>query len=166
LSLVFDDRYRDARMKAGVEHRVPLSSRCIEILNQAKKLSPDSQYVFPGRPVTGHQTPSLSMVFLMALRRLDRTDLTAHGFRSTFRDWSEEQDNAPRSIAEAALAHRVRDKVKAAYRRSDLFDRRRELMNRWSEFATQKQQLVTQLTVKGIVGSPPCSSSSRAFTPV
>lgn len=126
------------RMKAGVEHRVPLSPRCVEILKQAKTIAAESPYVFPGRAVAGQPARPLSnMVFLMALRRLEREDLTAHGFRSTFRDWAEEQDAAPRSVAEAALAHRVRDKVEAAYRRTDLFDRRRELMNRWSEFATQ-----------------------------
>ena len=125
-----------ARMKAGVEHRVPLSARCIEILKQAKAIAPESPYVFPGRNVPGQPVRPLSnMVFLMALRRLKRSDLTAHGFRSTFRDWAEEQDAAPRSVAEAALAHRVRDKVEAAYRRTDLFERRRALMARWSEFA-------------------------------
>jgi integrase len=78
------------------------------------------------------------MVFLMALRRMKREDLTAHGFRSTFRDWSAERTNAPRAVCEAALAHTLRDKTEAAYNRSDLFERRRDLMTSWEKFATSR----------------------------
>jgi integrase len=122
-------------MKAGVEHRVPLSARAVEILQRAKAIGGTSPYVFPGRAA---MKPLSNMVFLMALRRMKRDDTTAHGFRSSFRDWAAEQTNAPRAVCEAALAHTVRDKTEAAYNRTDLFDRRRELMDAWSAFVTAK----------------------------
>ena len=123
------------RMKAGIAHRVPLAPRPLAILERAKALSNGGPFVFPGR----RPNKSLSnMVFLMTLRRMNRADLTAHGFRSTFRDWAAERTNAPRAVCEAALAHVVRDKTEAAYNRTDLFDRRRTLMATWSRFATAK----------------------------
>lgn len=124
-----------ARMKAGVEHRVPLSKRSVEILKQAKRLADGGPYVFPGRKVG---KPLSTMVFLMALRRMQRNDLTPHGFRSSFRDWAAERTNVPRAVCESALAHTLRDKTEAAYHRTDLFDRRRELMATWATFATSK----------------------------
>ena len=121
------------RMKAGTEHRVPLSPRCLEILRQAASIREGGTFAFPGaRP----GRPLSSMCFLMTLRRMNRTSITAHGFRSCFRDWTEEQTHTPRAVAEAALAHANRDRVEAAYRRSDLFDKRCELMNAWATFAT------------------------------
>lgn len=125
-----------ARMKAGVDHRVPLSKRSVEILKQAKLISDGGPYVFPGR----HEGKPLSnMVFLMTLRRMKRDNLTAHGFRSSFRDWAAERTNVPRAVCEAALAHTLRDKTEAAYNRTDLFARRRELMDLWSRFATTRR---------------------------
>ena len=121
------------RMKAGIEHRVPLSPRCITILERAKARSDGGPYVFPGR---SPKKPLSNMVFLMALRRMERRDVTAHGFRSTFRDWAAERTNVPRAVCEAALAHTLRDKTEAAYNRTDLFVRRRDLMTSWSRFAT------------------------------
>ncbi len=127
------------RMKKGVEHRVPLSPRCVEILEAAKGLSDGGPYVFPGRSTANALPRPLSnMVFLMALRRMGRADITPHGFRSTFRDWAAERTNFPRAVCESALAHTLRDKTEAAYNRTDLFDRRRELMESWSRFATAK----------------------------
>ena len=123
------------RMKAGLEHRVPLSPRCIQILERTKALSDGGPYVFPGR---SPKKPLSNMVFLMALRRMERRDVTVHGFRSTFRDWAAERTNVPRAVCEAALAHTLRDKTEAAYNRTDLFDRRRDLMTSWSRFATSK----------------------------
>ena len=123
------------RMKAGLEHRVPLSPRCIKILEHTKALSDGGPYVFPGR---SPKKPLSNMVFLMALRRMERRDVTVHGFRSTFRDWAAERTNVPRAVCEAALAHTLRDKTEAAYNRTDLFDRRRDLMTSWSRFATSK----------------------------
>jgi integrase len=121
------------RMKVGVAHRIPLSPRCVEILTRAQVLSDDSPYVFPGRR---RARPLSNMTFLMTLRRMRRNDVTTHGFRSSFRDWAAERTNVPGAVCEAALAHTVRDKVEAAYFRTDLFERRRELMNAWAAFAT------------------------------
>jgi integrase len=76
------------------------------------------------------------MVFLMALRRMKRADLTAHGFRSSFRDWAAERTNFPRAVCESALAHTLRNKTEAAYNRTDLLDHRRDLMASWAAFVT------------------------------
>ena len=130
------------RMKAGIKHRVPLSPRCIKILERAKALSDGGAYVFPSR---SPKKPLSNMVFLMALRRMGRRDITAHGFRSTFRDWAAERTNVPRAVCEAALAHTLRDKTEAAYNRTDLFDRRRELMATWAAFATAKRGKVVAI---------------------
>ena len=121
-----------SRMKAGREHRVPLSPRAIEILKCAQESAEASPYVFPGRNLT---KPLSNMVFLKLLRRLKHEAITAHGFRSSFRDWAAEKTNVPRAVCEAALAHALRDRTEAAYHRTDLFDRRRELMNTWTKFA-------------------------------
>ena len=121
------------RMKNGVDHRIPLSPRCVEILTKAQALSDKSQFLFPGRSAA---KPLSAMVFFTALRRMQCGDVTTHGFRSSFRDWAAEQTNVPRAVCEAALAHSLRDKTEAAYHRTDLFDRRRELMSAWSAFAT------------------------------
>lgn len=130
------------RMKAGKEHRVPLNERAIAILEEMKPLSdvgsggerPDQTeaYLFPGGR---HGQPLSNMAFLMLLRRMKRDDLTAHGFRSTFRDWAAERTNFPSEVAEMALAHTVSSKVEQAYRRGDLFERRRRLMAAWATFA-------------------------------
>jgi integrase len=130
------------RMKAGVEHRVPLCPRAIEILKRAKALDGKGIYIFLGR--TGKK-PLSNMVFLMALRRMKRRDLTAHGFRSSFRDWAAERTNAPRAVCESALAHTLRDKTEAAYNRTDLFERRRDLMTSWAAFATAKPAAVLKM---------------------
>jgi integrase len=119
------------RMKAGEEHRVPLSDRCLQILEQARQFKGNNAYVFPGRSWT---KPLSNMAFAVTLRRMGRTDITVHGFRSSFRDWTAERTSTPRDVCEAALAHTIRDKVEAAYRRTDLFDRRRVLMDEWSRF--------------------------------
>jgi integrase len=118
------------RMKAGKEHRVPLSDAAVSILRKMEE-GRFSSYVFPGqregRPLT---TDS----FLRLMERMDYPDLTAHGFRSTFRDWAAEETNFARETAEAALAHTIGDKVEAAYRRGDLFDKRRKLMEAWATY--------------------------------
>ena len=121
-----------ARMKAKREHRVPLSSRCLAILKEARKLSANSAFVFPGRSA---DKPLSNMVFLMALRRM-KLDITAHGFRSSFRDWAAEQTHFPQAVCEAALAHSVKDKSEAAYNRTDLFKKRRDLMTAWAKYCT------------------------------
>jgi len=123
------------RIKAGREHKVPLSPRCSELLDAAKKLThgkPD-ELLFPGRTA---QVPLSNMAMLMLLRRMKRPGITIHGFRATFRTWCAEKTNVPRQVAEAALAHVIENKVEAAYQRSDLFERRRRLMNSWAQFCT------------------------------
>ncbi len=120
-----------ARMKAGRDHRVPLSSRCKTILERAKVLAGNSDYLFPGRSAA---KPMSNMVFLMVLRRM-KLAVTAHGFRSSFRDWAAEATSRPREVAEMALAHTLDSKVEAAYRRGDLLEKRRELMELWAEHA-------------------------------
>ncbi len=123
------------RMKAGVEHRVPLTSRAVEILRLMEpfRAGPGS-FVFPG----GRKGAGLSqMALTMALRRLGETEITVHGFRSAFRDWCAEATGYPREVAEQALAHTLRDKVEAAYRRGDLFEKRRRLMTDWEAFCAR-----------------------------
>jgi len=123
------------RMKAGVEHRVPLSDREVAILKRARELAGGSEYLFPGR---SGDRPMSGMVFLMALRRMGAR-FTVHGFRSAFRDWAAETTNFPTEVCEMALAHTVRNKVEAAYRRGDLFEKRRELMAAWAKYATHER---------------------------
>ena len=115
------------RMKAGKEHRVPLSDAATKILKGMNE-SRTSDFVFPGRK---DDSPLSNMSLLVTLRRMKRTDITVHGFRSTFRDWVAEKTDFPREVAEMALAHTIGDKVEAAYRRGDLFEKRRNLMHEW-----------------------------------
>jgi len=121
------------RMKADVEHRVPLSHEAMAVLRrmEAQKVN---DVIFSG------QTPGRAlsnMALLMMLRRMNRDDITAHGFRSTFRDWAAERTGFPREVVEMALAHKVGNKVEAAYLRSELFEKRRLLMQRWGDFCDQ-----------------------------
>ena len=125
------------RMKGGKEHRVPLCDRALTILRERKPAddTPNGakQFVFPGgKP----GRPLSNMAFLMLLRRMGRADLTVHGFRSSFRDWAAERTNVPSEVAEMALAHVVGNKVEAAYRRGDLFEKRRRLTQQWATFCT------------------------------
>lgn len=118
------------RMKAGRDHRVPLSNAAIVVLDGLSAIR-KSEYIFPGQK---RHKPLSNMAMLVLLRRMNRGNLTAHGFRSSFRDWCAEQTNFPTEVAEMALAHAVGDKVEAAYRRGDLLDKRRALMDAWSAF--------------------------------
>jgi integrase len=121
-----------ARMKAGKEHRVPLSDAALAILEDLQKVR-HGDFVFPG----GRAGRSISnMAMAMTLRRMGRRELTVHGFRSTFRDWASERTGFPREVAEMALAHTVADAVERAYRRGDLFQKRRQLMGAWAKFCT------------------------------
>jgi integrase len=130
-----------SRMKAGKAHRVPLAPRCVELLNQARQIAAGSEFVFPGR---SNRKPMSNMVLLMTMRRM-KSPYTVHGFRSAFRDWASERTNFAREICEAALAHIVKDKTEAAYRRGDLFDKRRELMTTWAGFVTTSDLTVIPL---------------------
>lgn len=121
------------RMKAGREHRVPLSPRAMEIVEAMAKLGTES-YLFPG-PKKGK--PLSSMAMAMLLRRM-KAEITVHGFRSTFRDWASETTGFPHEVCEMALAHTIGNKAEAAYRRGDLFDKRRKLMEAWAGYCAKK----------------------------
>ena len=125
-------------MKAGREHRVPLSARAIEILEAQERGGP-ADLVFPSDKGKVYS----DMTFTMLLRRLDY-DFTVHGFRSTFRDWSAEQTAFPREVCEAALAHVTKDATEAAYFRSDLFEKRRQLMDAWAAYVQAVSPVVTE----------------------
>ena len=118
------------RIKAGKEHRVPLSAPALAIIRAMDKTR-QGEFVFPGgrkkRPLT-------NMAMASVLKRMDRNDITVHGFRSSFRDWAAERTNYPREVAEMALAHAVGDKVEAAYRRGDMFEKRRRIMADWAKY--------------------------------
>jgi integrase len=129
------------RMKAGKEHRVPLSKRAIEIV----KATPAGEYVFPGRDP---KAPLSNMAMLEVLRRMGRADLTTHGFRSSFKDWAAECTNYPNIVSEMALAHTVSDEVEAAYRRGDLFEKRRRLMAEWANYCAAPKPAARVLPMK------------------
>ncbi|WP_366656651.1 integrase arm-type DNA-binding domain-containing protein [Fodinicurvata sp. EGI_FJ10296] len=120
------------RMKAGKEHRVPLPPAAARIVQDMGTMFGRTGYVFPGQR---KGKPLSNMAFLMLLRRMGRGDLTAHGFRSTFRDWVAETTSYPSEIAEQALAHIVGSAVERAYRRGDVFEKRRALMADWINFS-------------------------------
>ena len=117
------------RMKTGSDHRVPLSDEMLAILVSLQAVKSD--YVFEGQK---RHRPMSNMAMLMLLRRMKVEGVTVHGFRSTFRDWASEVANASREVAEMSLSHKVGSDVERAYARSDLLERRRVLMERWSGF--------------------------------
>jgi integrase len=117
------------RMKAAKEHRVPLTDEALAVLETVRGLDPE--FIFPGQR-RGKGLSNMAMTQL--LRRMDRGDVTVHGFRSSFRDWAEERGGMPREVAEMCLAHQVGNAVERSYRRSDLLDKRRTLMERWARF--------------------------------
>ncbi len=129
------------RMKTGEDHRVPLTDAMLEILEPLKALQ--SEAVFEGQK---RHKPLSNMAMLMLLRRMGVEGVTVHGFRSTFRDWAGEVANAPRELAEMSLSHKVGSDVERAYARSDLLDRRRVLMERWSGYVTGAKGQVIKLT--------------------
>lgn len=131
------------RMKAGKEHRVPLSPAAVSLLKAIKEQSA-SDWVFPG---TRAAAPLSDMSLTAVLRRMERTDITVHGFRSTFRDWCAEATNFPREVAEHALAHSLPDKVEAAYQRGDLLEKRALLMAAWADFCSKPTLAATVTTI-------------------
>jgi integrase len=138
------------RMKAHREHRVPLSPRAFTILEEMQTARQDDDgnaYVFSG-PKRGK--PLSNMALLMLLRRMELDGLTVHGFRATFKTWASERTSLQNEIAEAALAHIIGDKVEQAYRRGDLFEKRRRLMQQWATFCA----------------SPPVQKSQSNVTPL
>jgi len=140
------------RMKAGREHRIPLSSAALSLLTQSPRVS---DYVFPG----ARQGSLLSDMSLTAVLRRMNSDgmewvsekgdpITVHGFRSTFRDWASETTNFPREVCEHALAHQLPDKVEAAYRRGDLIEKRKLLMEAWSNFCAANVESAEVLPIR------------------
>lgn len=128
------------RMKAGREHRVPLSKRAMEIVQHVKLLDGSSVFSGPkGGPLSG-------MAMSMLLRRM-KTDVTVHGFRSSFRDWAAECTGYPHEVCEMALAHTIGNKAEAAYRRGDLFEKRKRLMDEWATHCSSKTQVGAKILV-------------------
>ena len=123
------------RMKAKREHRVPLCMRALEILDVARTLGDGNRLVFPMR-----SGKAISMSTLPKMLEYHRIAAVPHGFRSSFRDWAAERTDHPREVIEAALAHVVQNKVEAAYARSDLFERRRRLMDDWADYLNGRRQ--------------------------
>jgi integrase len=123
------------RMKAKRQHRIPLSREALRVLESTR---PEGERVFE----------LSNMAMLELLKRMGRNDLTVHGFRSTFRDWAAERTNYPREVVEAALAHVLSDKTEAAYRRGDLFEKRRRLMSEWGEVLLHSAVMSTILRSK------------------
>ena len=119
-----------ARTKTHREHRVPLSAPAVDLLRRLES-ERRGDCVFPGMR---EGKPLSDMAMLVLLKRMKRTDITPHGFRSSFRDWAAECTSYPRGVCEMALAHVVSDQVEAAYRRGDLFERRKRLMNDWARY--------------------------------
>ena len=131
------------RMKAGIEHSVPLSPRAVAILNEARAYADGSDLVFPG----SRQGKPLSDMTLSKLVKSLGYDVDVHGFRTSFRTWAQEQTDFPREVVEKALAHTIRNKVEAAYARSDLFEKRHELMNAWASYIDHQRRPITKLEV-------------------
>jgi integrase len=131
------------RMKTGREHRIPLTTPALSIIKDLKRQRDTREdeeqtgYLFPSPK--DDNTPLSNVVMLALLKRMNRRDITVHGFRSSFRDWAAEQTNFPREVAEAALAHAIESRVEAAYRRSDLFEKRRLLMEKWARYCQTPQ---------------------------
>jgi integrase len=142
-------------MKAGNEHRVPLTERALRLLRSAKDATAlmNTQLVFPGTTFTkptNAEMPTLKplsdMSLTAVLRRMERGDITAHGFRSSFRDWAAESTDFPRDMAEMALAHTVGNAVEAAYRRGDMLERRRIMMDAWAKHCDVNAAADTKLS--------------------
>ncbi len=118
------------RMKAGREHRVPLSGRAVSILKHLSKVEA-GDFVFAGQ---SSKAPLSGMAMGMLLRRMKIENATVHGFRSSFRDWAGNVSHFPREVTETALAHVIGDKAEQAYRRSDALEKRRKLMEAWASY--------------------------------
>lgn len=125
----------DERMKTRQAFAIPLAPEMISLLKNLPKLVRESPYVFPG---SGRRGVMHANGIRNLLHGLGYQNITRHGFRSTFRDWAGEQTSFPREICELALAHDERGETESAYSRSDFFDKRRALMERWAQYATSK----------------------------
>jgi integrase len=147
------------RMKAAREHRVPLSQRCLEILQGMQPEGEENQeqdqrqnrardkkgFVFPSPKAA---KPLSTMAMAMLLRRM-KSEVTVHGFRSSFRDWASETTGFPHEVCEMALAHTITNKAEAAYRRGDLFEKRRKLMVAWANYCQTRKVVLFRQTARG-----------------
>ena len=130
-------------MKAGAEHRIPLSSRAVEILKSITSNRNPKEHVFSGWK---RNTGLSNNAFLALIKKMQSSDITPHGFRSTFRDWAaEEAHQFPNETIELALAHTIKNKAEAAYRRGDQLERRRELMQAWEAFIFSTEATETRV---------------------
>ena len=129
------------RMKNKKPHRVPLSARAVEILGEAEKLADGSGLVFPGTK----RGKALSDMTLSKLVKELGFDADVHGFRTSLRTWAQEQTNFPREVAELALAHVNKDRTEAAYARSDLFEKRRKMMESWAAYLDARRGEIVKL---------------------
>ena len=144
-------------MKAKREHRVPLCRRALEVLGAARALGPRAGLAFP--TARGRQLKDMALSGL--LKDLEIAAVP-HGFRSSFRDWAAEETDHPREVVEAALAHTVRNPVEAAYARSDLFERRRRLMDDWAGYLagrTRKRE-AARAAARPAVSRPPAAATA------
>jgi integrase len=132
------------RTKAHREHRIPLSDRAVELLASLPRID-KNEFVFAGRG-GAQQSPA---ALVRVLRRLGYDDLVAHGFRSTFRDWAAETTAYPNHVVEQALAHVIGNAAEAAYRRGDLFEKRRRLMQDWADFCASPARAGEVVTLRG-----------------
>jgi integrase len=133
------------RMKAGGRaHRIPLSDRAVEILQHLPRMN---EFIFPAisNYAHAHSLSSKGMIRLLARMGYTNAQATVHGFRSTFRDWAAECTNTPNHVVEMALAHKIKNKVEAAYRRGDLFTKRRVLMAAWAAYCSRAPAAVARL---------------------
>jgi integrase len=133
------------RMKGGRQHRVPLCDSALAVLDRVRGLHSDLVFPSPYRTRSGKDRQLAETTFGALLKRMGRPDLTTHGFRSSFRDWASDWAHAEREVAEVALAHSVGSSVEQAYARSDLFERRRKLMDAWGRFCAGEQGAVVQM---------------------
>jgi integrase len=136
------------RMKTHATHRVPLSIEALAVLDRMRGLDADLVFPSPSRDRSGHSRQMSDTVFKALMDRMKRVGQTTHGFRSTFRDWCSESAHADREVAELALSHTVGNKVERAYARSDLFARRRSLMEAWARYSSGKTGQVVQMVRK------------------
>ena len=128
-------RILGGRMKAGMEHRVPLSDAALTVLERARPLRDDSDLVFPSPVASGRPLSDMTLTKVLRTTGLAGR-ATVHGFRSSFKVWCMERTDMPWEVSEAALAHTLGNMTEQAYARSDLFERRRSLMQRWADFVT------------------------------
>ena len=135
------------RMKSKREHRIPLSEAAKAVLESSKGRS--NRYVFPGQRRGSHLSNN---AMLKVLKRLNQDSITVHGFRSTFRDWCAESTNYPADVAEMALAHTLRDKTEAAYRRGDLFEKRSRLMADWARYCSKPTKPAKVIAIRKNTG--------------